>query len=117
MLRLFTARQLEIAVAGEPEFDIGFWKEHTEYKGYRPDDDTVVFFWKVRQSRMLLLSEPLMLGSAQLRSVLGPNRGFLVECFHRKGGNSAVRTPSEQLLAVVSAGLRRISYCGSVRRD
>lgn len=52
VLRLFTARQLEIVVAGEPEFDIAFWKEHTEYKGYRPDDDTVVFFWKVRQDRM-----------------------------------------------------------------
>ena len=47
VLRLFTAAQLEIAVAGEPEFDIEFWKEHTEYKGYRPDDDTVEFFWKV----------------------------------------------------------------------
>lgn len=34
-------------MVGEPEFDIAFWKEHTEYKGYRPDDDTVEFFWKV----------------------------------------------------------------------
>ena len=47
VLRLFTSTQLEVAVAGEPEFDIAFWKEHTEYKGYRPDDDTVTFFWKV----------------------------------------------------------------------
>eukprot|EP00903_Cladosiphon_okamuranus_P019656 g18070.t4 len=50
VLRLFTAAQLEVAVAGEPEFDIAFWKEHTEYKGYRPDDDTVEFFWKVIES-------------------------------------------------------------------
>lgn len=48
VLRLFTASQLEIAVAGEPVFDLAFWKEHTEYKGFRPDDATVEFFWKVR---------------------------------------------------------------------
>lgn len=47
VLRLFTASQLEIAVAGEPEFDIAFWKERTDYKGYRPDDTTVELFWKV----------------------------------------------------------------------
>ena len=46
-LRLFTASQLEIAVAGEPEFDIAFWKERTDYKGYRADDNTVELFWKV----------------------------------------------------------------------
>lgn len=51
VLRLFTAKQLEIAVAGEPQFDVAFWKEHTEYKGYRADDDTVDFFWKVRANR------------------------------------------------------------------
>lgn len=49
-LRLFTAKQLEIAVAGEPEFDIAFWREHTEYKGYRADDSTIELFWKVREA-------------------------------------------------------------------
>lgn len=48
VLRLFTAAELEIAVAGEPQFDIEFWKEHTDYKGYRSEDPTVDLFWKVR---------------------------------------------------------------------
>lgn len=38
-------------MAGEPEFDIAFWREHTEYKGYRPEDATVDLFWKVKYRR------------------------------------------------------------------
>lgn len=34
-------------MAGKPEFDVAFWRKHTEYKGYRPEDATVEFFWKV----------------------------------------------------------------------
>lgn len=55
VLRLFTAKQLEIAVAGEPEFDVAFWREHTEYKGYRPEDATVDLFWKVKLRYLIAL--------------------------------------------------------------
>ncbi|CAM9123344.1 unnamed protein product [Choristocarpus tenellus] len=50
VLRLFTAKQLEIAVAGEPVFNIDLWKKHTEYRGFRADDPTIVLMWKVLAS-------------------------------------------------------------------
>ncbi|CAM9606720.1 unnamed protein product [Discosporangium mesarthrocarpum] len=50
VLRLFTGKQLEVEVAGEPVFDITFWKEHTEYKGFRAEDPTIVLMWKVIES-------------------------------------------------------------------
>ncbi|KAG5176468.1 hypothetical protein JKP88DRAFT_196590 [Tribonema minus] len=46
-LRLFTWDQLEVAVAGDPAFDLDLWRAHTEYKGFDADGETVALFWRV----------------------------------------------------------------------
>ncbi|CAM9093982.1 unnamed protein product [Chrysoparadoxa australica] len=47
VLCLYTPQQLEVAVAGSPSFDMEFWRDHTDYKGFRSDDVTIQLFWKV----------------------------------------------------------------------
>jgi E3 ubiquitin-protein ligase HERC2 len=49
-LRLYTAQQAEVAFAGEPHFDLDWWRAHTDYKGFAEDDLTVELFWKVLES-------------------------------------------------------------------
>jgi hypothetical protein len=52
-LRLFTWKQLEITIAGDPTFDMDWWSDHTDYTGFGPDSDTIKLFWKVLGSLTL----------------------------------------------------------------
>ncbi|KAK8807124.1 hypothetical protein WA158_003883 [Blastocystis sp. Blastoise] len=46
-LSLFTWRQLERAVCGEPEVDVKLLRSHTVYSGWKDDDPVVIMFWDV----------------------------------------------------------------------
>jgi len=53
ILQLFTWQQVEVLVAGEPDIDVDYLKEHTEYRGYKPTDDVIKRFWRVLASLRL----------------------------------------------------------------
>jgi hypothetical protein len=46
-LRLLTPSELELAVSGHPEISVAVLKANTDYEGYRPQDATIQYFWKV----------------------------------------------------------------------
>ncbi len=46
-LRLLTATELEVLVAGSPLIDVDVLKTHTDYDGYTKDDPVVKRFWAV----------------------------------------------------------------------
>jgi hypothetical protein len=46
---LFTPRELEIIVCGDPDFDMPFWRAHTTYSGYTAEHTTIKLFWKVME--------------------------------------------------------------------
>ncbi len=50
-LRLCTAHELEVLVAGESEVDLDYLKQHSKYDGFSgPDDVIVKRFWRVFSS-------------------------------------------------------------------
>ncbi|GMI02330.1 hypothetical protein TrVE_jg14152 [Triparma verrucosa] len=48
-LALFTWREVEVLVCGNPTFDMEDWKNHSHYSGYSSDDDVIKTFWKVME--------------------------------------------------------------------
>lgn len=48
-LALYTWKEVEVLVAGSPEFDMDLWKSHTHYSGYSCDDEVVLTFWRVME--------------------------------------------------------------------
>jgi len=49
-LNLYTWREVEVLVCGNPTFDMADWKNHTHYSGYSSDDDVIKTFWRVMES-------------------------------------------------------------------
>lgn len=47
LVNVFDERELELLIGGISEIDMDDWKKHTEYRGYKEDDEVVVNFWKV----------------------------------------------------------------------
>lgn len=64
ILELFTWQQLEVLIAGEPSIDLNYLREHTEYRGYKPTDSVIAYFWEVKfidmQMSMLLTASTLI---------------------------------------------------------
>jgi hypothetical protein len=50
IMQLFTWQQVEVLVAGEPDIDVDYLREHTEYRGYKPTDEVIKRFWRVLSS-------------------------------------------------------------------
>jgi len=50
LLQLFTWQQAEELVAGKPDVDLEDLKRHTEYRGFRPTDPAIVYFWRAMES-------------------------------------------------------------------
>jgi hypothetical protein len=50
--------QVEILVCGSPTMDMLELKKVTVYDGYKPNDDTIIFFWEVRKYVLLRLHIP-----------------------------------------------------------
>jgi len=46
-LPIFTPKELEARVCGQPDVDVGFLKQNTTYSGPSPSDPHVVHFWEV----------------------------------------------------------------------
>jgi hypothetical protein len=49
-LKLFTAKELEVLVAGNAEIDLQLLQQHTMYEGYSRNDPTIRHFWAVMSS-------------------------------------------------------------------
>lgn len=49
LLQLFTWRQVEDMVAGQPEVDLDDLRRHTEYRGYAASSPVVGHFWRVME--------------------------------------------------------------------
>jgi E3 ubiquitin-protein ligase NEDD4 len=47
LINVFDERELELLIGGISEIDMEDWKKHTDYRGYKEDDEAVLFFWKV----------------------------------------------------------------------
>ncbi len=50
VLTVFKWRELEALVCGRPEIDVELLMAHTEYRGFRPSDPTILHFWNVLRS-------------------------------------------------------------------
>lgn len=46
-LKIFTAAELDILIAGAPEIDFEDFKENTHYEGYSEDSEQIVWFWEI----------------------------------------------------------------------
>jgi E3 ubiquitin-protein ligase HUWE1 len=43
----FEAKELELLISGVPEVDVDDLKSNTDYSGYNPTDQIIVWFWEV----------------------------------------------------------------------
>lgn len=47
LVNVFDERELELLIGGISEIDMEDWKKHTDYRGYKADDEVIIMFWKV----------------------------------------------------------------------
>ena len=47
LLSVFEPHELEMMVNGPQFIDVKDWKQNTNYKGYKPNDQNIIWFWKV----------------------------------------------------------------------
>jgi len=43
----FDAKELELLISGIPEVDVEDMKRNTDYSGYSPSDQIIVWFWEI----------------------------------------------------------------------
>ena len=43
----FEAKELELLMSGVPEISVDDMKRNTDYSGYNPDDQIILWFWEV----------------------------------------------------------------------
>ncbi|ORX82300.1 HECT-domain-containing protein [Anaeromyces robustus] len=46
LISIFDERELELLISGVNEIDVDDWQNNTDYRSYKKDDKTVVYFWK-----------------------------------------------------------------------
>jgi E3 ubiquitin-protein ligase NEDD4 len=46
LLKIFDERELELLIGGINKIDVDDWQNNTDYRSYKKDDKTVVYFWK-----------------------------------------------------------------------
>lgn len=49
-LRMFSNEELQLLISGKPTIDIIDLAQNTYYKGYKPNDSTILDFWEVLDS-------------------------------------------------------------------
>ncbi|ORX60189.1 HECT-domain-containing protein [Piromyces finnis] len=46
LLKIFDERELELLIGGISNIDCDDWQNNTDYRSYKKDDKTVIYFWK-----------------------------------------------------------------------
>jgi len=46
LISIFDERELELLIGGINKIDVDDWQNNTDYRSYKKDDKTVVYFWK-----------------------------------------------------------------------
>lgn len=46
-ISFFEAKELELLISGVPEVDVEDLKENTDYSGYAPGDQIILWFWEI----------------------------------------------------------------------
>ena len=46
-ISFFEAKELELLISGVPEVDLEDFKRNTDYSGYNPTDQIIIWFWEV----------------------------------------------------------------------
>jgi len=46
LLKIFDERELELLIGGLNNIDVDDWENNTDYRSYKKDDKTIVYFWK-----------------------------------------------------------------------
>ncbi|KAI8928486.1 hypothetical protein BC831DRAFT_448115, partial [Entophlyctis helioformis] len=46
LINVFDERELELLIGGIADIDVDDWKKHTDYRGYKEDDEVIQWFWK-----------------------------------------------------------------------
>jgi E3 ubiquitin-protein ligase HUWE1 len=46
-ISFFEAKELELLISGVPEVDLEDLKRNTDYSGYLPTDQIIIWFWEV----------------------------------------------------------------------
>ena len=47
IISIFSPAELELLICGLPDVDVDNLRDNTEYHGYRPTDEIIVWFWEV----------------------------------------------------------------------
>ncbi|KAF8334173.1 ubiquitin-protein ligase, partial [Cantharellus anzutake] len=89
LINVFDERELGLLIGGISDIDVDDWAEHTDYRGYKANDEAIQWFWKIirgwsteRRSCLLQFatgtSRIPINGFKALRGPCGPQR-FTVE--------------------------------------
>ena len=92
-LRLFTWRELEVMVCGDPHVDVALWRSKTTYQGWSGDNPVVQRFWRVvasmsSQDRQQLLRFTWGRSRLPRANAWPADTPFKLTCKHSGGDNA-----------------------------